>query len=62
MSRDAIIEGLRKELQSKEAAEDKLHFQAVCESERDKDLDILMVRVASLEKELAKVRNTQGCG
>lgn len=55
VARDATIEGLRKELRSKEAAEDKLQFQTACMSARDKDLDHLMVRVASLEKDVAEV-------
>lgn len=54
-SHEATIDDLRRALEAKEAQEAKLQFEVACASTMEADVDRLMVRVASLEKEIAKV-------
>lgn len=52
---------MRKVIDEKVAQQGKLQFEVECASTAEEDVECLMVRVASLEKELAQVRRIEAC-
>ena len=53
---EATIQSLREALKVEETRRHKLEFEVACASTAEADVERLMVRVASLEKNLAEVR------
>ncbi|CAM9819206.1 unnamed protein product [Scytosiphon promiscuus] len=58
-TRDGTIRELREQLDAKEAQQETLRLEAACGSTVQKDVDTLMVRVATLEKALARERESR---
>lgn len=59
---ESTIQTLHKTLDAKEAQQEKLKHDAVCGSAVQRDVDTLMVRAATLEQALLKVRQNRGGG
>ena len=59
---ETTIRSLREALEVEERRRDKLQFEVACASTAEADVERLMVLVASLEKNLAEVRNPTDAG